>query len=77
MKPLLPWSALRIRSWVMSEPPAGADRAQRGEPPANDRDRPSGAPQAPERYGPLRVLRSAKSDGRALILYNRDAPSDA
>jgi hypothetical protein len=61
----------------MTDPPAGADRAQRGEPLANDRDRPSGAPQAAERYGPLRVLRGAKSDGRALTLYSRDAPPPA
>jgi hypothetical protein len=61
----------------MTDPPAGADRAQQGEPLANDRDRPPGAPQGAERYGPLRVLRSAKADGRALTLYCRDAPPDA
>jgi hypothetical protein len=56
----------------VSDVPAGADRAHGDLPPERGQDRPSGAGRAAGHYGPLRVLRDAKSDGRALILYSRD-----
>lgn len=49
------------------EPPGASAAAETGAPAVA-----SGSPPPPgeERYGPLRVLRSRKDDGRALTLYS-------
>ncbi len=55
-----------------------ADEPPRGQPSAAGQPQQGAGevgepPRGEERYGPLRVLRTHKDDGRSLILYRREA----
>jgi hypothetical protein len=48
-----------------------------GPPPSQPDERPGSASEKDERFGPLRLRRTTKEDGRALILYYRiDDPEE-
>ncbi|HEV3048485.1 MAG TPA: hypothetical protein VGY13_14115 [Solirubrobacteraceae bacterium] len=53
--------------------PSSGSGQQRGRPAGRPGCRPdAAAPPADERFGPLALVRSAKEDGRQLILYAHD-----